>query len=87
LIALSSRRGQKPRTRISRKRNAPWNGNRTSSSSRSIALPWKASRWRDWEWLIKTKSLCYYREVRIEGFERLENYLGHPAYIIKIRIK
>jgi hypothetical protein len=25
--------------------------------------------------------------VRIEGLERLENYLRHPAYIIGIRIK
>ena len=87
LIGLSSRRGQKPRTRISWKRSAPWNGNRSSFLSRRIALPWKASRPRDWEWLIKTKSLCYYRGIRIEGLERLENYLGHPAYIIGIQIK
>jgi len=35
----------------------------------------------------KNKEPLLYRGVRLEGLERLENYLGHPAYIIGIQIK
>jgi len=35
----------------------------------------------------KNKAPWLSRGVRIEGLERLENYLRHPAYIIGIRIK